>query len=106
MPSIRITAAATTADALNGLKFKVQGRPALVTLYAAGDNAGNLVSLSVGTRELLVNAPANIQAAAGVIDTDRDQVLFRDSAPPGEYFMPLTIAGAVLNALLVIEPIG
>jgi len=105
MPAIRVSVAATTADALNGLKFKVQGRPALVTLYAAGDNAGNLVSLSVGTRELLVNAAGNIQAAAGVIDTDRDQILFRDTAPPGEYFMPVTLAGAVLNALLVIEPL-
>lgn len=105
MPSIKITQAATNPDALTGLKFKSQGRPSMVSLFAAGDNAANVVSLSVGSRELLQSARANVQVAAGVIDTDRDQILFREPAPPGEFFMPVTVAGAVIDLLLVIEPV-
>lgn len=105
MPSIRIKGTASATDALTGLKFKSQGRPSMVSLFASGDNAANAVSLSVGSRELLVSAPTNLQATAGCIDTDRDQLLFREPAPAGEFFMPTSLTGTLLDVLLVIEPV-
>lgn len=105
MPSITRGVAATTSDALTGLKFKTQGLPALVSLFASGATEGDVISFSVGSQEFLVDAEVNVEAASGVVDTDRDQLLFQERVPPGEYFMPVTVTAAA-KYLLVIEPIG
>jgi len=102
MPAIKIIIPATTQDALNGLRFKVQSRPALVSLYASGATEGDLVSFSVDSQAFLVDGAVNVEAASGVVDTDRDQILFREPVPAGEYFLPATLTADV-NALLVIE---
>jgi len=105
MPSIMLkNVAAGTADALTGLQFKVQNLPALVSLFATTPTAGALVSLTIGNLQVLVDAAINIEIAADVIDTDRDQVLFQERVPPGEYFLP--VAAQIANLLLVIDPIG
>lgn len=104
MPAIRINnVAAGTADALTGLKFKVQPRPFLLSLFASTPTAGALVSLSVGNREILVNAQCNVEIVADAIDTDRDQILWREMCPPGEIFVP--VAAQIANLLVVIEPL-
>ena len=105
MPSIARTIAATTTDALNGLKFKTQDRPALVSLYAAAQAAGGSVSFSVGQREFVVDANLNVEVAVDSVDTDRDQILFSEPVPAGEYFMPVTIGGTGASFILVIEPL-
>lgn len=102
MPSIRRNAAGTTADALTGLQFKIQYAPFLASLYASGATEGDVVSFSVGSNQYLVNAQVNVESASGVVDTDRDQVLFREMCPAGEIFMPMTMTAAV-QFLLVIE---
>lgn len=93
---------ATTADALNGLNFKVQPTPALVSLYASGATEGDTVGFSVDSNQYLVNGECNVEAASGVVDIDRDQMLFREPVPPGEYFLPATLTADV-KFLLVIE---
>jgi hypothetical protein len=105
MPSIKRVNVTTTTDALNGLKFKVQGRPALVTLFASCVTATDRVSFSVGSQEVLVDASPNIEASADVVDTDRDTILFQERVPPGEYFLQITATTAV-NFLLVIDPVS
>lgn len=105
MPSIMLRNVATTTDALNGLKFKQQQRPALVSLYASGATAADTVSFSVDQQEFLVNGAVNIEGSADVVDTDRDQCLFSEPVPAGEYFMPVT-ATAGVGITLVIEPLG
>lgn len=102
MPAIKRTNVATTADALNGLKFKVLPTPALVSLFATGVTVGDVVSLSVGSQEVVVSAQTNIEGSADVVDTDRDQILFQERVPPGELFMPVTATTAI-NFLLVID---
>ena len=103
MPAIKQTITAATTDALNGLKFKVQKRPALVSLWASAAAAGETCSFSVGGQEYLVDAVINLESADRVIDTDRDQILFQERVPPGEYFLPMTSTGADTTYLLVIE---
>lgn len=102
MPSIKVVNQASAADALTGLKFKVLSRPALVSLFVSCVTAGDTVSLSVGSRELLVNGQPNIEASADVVDTDRDQMLFQERVPAGELFLPVTATTAV-NFLLVMD---
>lgn len=104
MPSIKRVNVATAQDALNGLKFKVQNSPALVTLYASCVTATDRIAFSVGSREFLVDAAPNIELSADVVDIDRDAILFQERVPPGEYFIEITATTAV-NFLLVIEPV-
>ena len=105
MPSIKANITATTADALATRKFKTQGRPALVSLWVAGQAAGGLIGFSVGSQEFLVNGLINLEAA-DVLDTSRDQLMFQERVPAGEYFLPITLGGTDVTFLLVIEPIG
>lgn len=105
MPAImRKNVAAGTSDALNGLKFKVQNRPALISLFASTATAGGLISFSVGSREILVDAEVNIESSADVVDIDRDAVLVQERVPAGEYF--LEVSAQIGNFLLVIDPVG
>lgn len=103
MPSImRKNVAAGTANDLNGLKFEDIPSPgALVTLYASTAVAGGLISYSVGTEDFLVDAAVNIEAAADVVDIDRDLVLNREPVPPGKQF--LGVDAQICNYLLIIE---
>jgi hypothetical protein len=104
MPTIKRVNVATSTDALQGLKFKVQNSPALISLFASCVTATDTISFSVGSREFLVNASPNIEGSADVVDTDRDQILFQERVPPGEYFIAITATTAV-NFILVIEPV-
>lgn len=99
MPAIRRNVAATTADALNGLNFKVQPRPFLASLWASTDDEGDVLSFSVDSQAFLINAAVNLEAASGTVDTSRDQVLFREPCPAGELFMPMTITNAIAYLL-------
>ncbi len=104
MPAISLRNVATTNDALSQLKFKNQGRPALVSLYASGATAGDTVGFSVDQREMLVNGLVNIEGSADVVSTDTDQLLFSEPVPAGDYFIPV-VATAGVGILLVIEPL-
>ena len=106
MPTIKVAnLTASSENELEGRKFSVLRGPALVSLYASAAAAGNKISMSVGDREILVNADVNIEASADVIDTDRDGILFQERVPAGKLFMDTTVVTG-LNFLLVIEPIG
>jgi len=103
MPSIRLSnVAAGTANALDGLQFQDIPEPgALVSIYATTPIAGGLISYSVGTERFLVDASVNIEAAADVVDTQRDMILDREPVPAGKQF--LAVDTQVGNVLLVIE---
>lgn len=103
MPAIKLVNVATTANALNGLKFEdVPPGGALASLYASGVTAGDTIGLSVGSEEFIRDAQVNIEASADVVDIDRDQVLFQEPIPSGKLFLPVTATTAV-NFLLVLE---
>ncbi len=104
MPSIKRSAITATGDALNGLKFKVHVRPTLVTLAASSSAVGGRLSYSVGSeKQLVVDAEANLEAANQVVDAQRDIILSREPAPPGEHFLDITAAGTDTAFLLIIE---
>lgn len=105
MPAIKVTNQATSADALNGLKFSVQNLPALVSLFASGVTATDKVSFSVNSQAILDDANPNVEIAADVVDTTRDGLLFQERVPPGQYFLKVTATTAV-NFLVVIDPVG
>lgn len=102
MPSIMRNIPATTADALNGLQFKVQPRPSLVSLYASGATEADTISFSVDSNQVLIAGEHNVEASSGVVDVARDQMLFREPVPAGEFFLPAVVT-ADTKFLLVIE---
>jgi len=105
MPAIRRVVAAATDDALNGLKFKTQGLPALVSLYASSATAGEDLSFSVGSVSFLTSGEINLEVANQVIDLERDGLLVQEVVPAGEYFLEVPTVTADMSFLLVIEPI-
>jgi len=103
MPSIMLkNVAAGTANALDGLQFQDIPEPgALVSIFATTPTAAGNISYSVGTERFLVAAQQNIEIAADVIDTDRDQILDREPVPAGKQF--LAVDAQIGNILVVIE---
>ena len=108
MPSTLLkNVAAGTANALDGLQFQDIPEPgALVSIWASTPTAGGTISYSVGTERFLVAAESNIEIAADVVDTNRDQILDREPVPAGKQF--LAVESEIGNILVVIEtaPLG
>jgi hypothetical protein len=102
-PAIKQVNVATSANALNGLKFdEIPSPGALVTLYASCVTAGDTIGFSVGSEDYLVDAEPNVEIAADVVDTDRDAILVREPCGPGKAFLRIAATTAV-NFLLVLE---
>lgn len=102
MPSIALkNIAAGTANALDGLKFQNLEGPALITIFGTTAVAGGNIDFSVDSEDFLNAAELNVESAADVVDTDRDQVLFREPVPSGKMF--LAANAQVCNVLVVIE---
>lgn len=108
MPTIKGQITATTGNGLQGVKFAVQNRPALLTLCASVQTAGDTIGFTIGSAEVLNSARPNVEAAAGVVDAQRDVILSGERVPPGEYYLPAVIGTAThrLNYLLIIDPVG
>lgn len=103
MASIKRTISSSTENALEGLKFSVLNSPALLSLYAVGATEGDKISLSIGDRDILVDAEVNVEAASGVVDTDRDGILIQEPVPSGKLFLSADLTTNI-HYLLVIEP--
>ena len=104
MPTIARQVSAATDDALSGLKFKTQGSPALVTLAANTETAGETCSFSVGNQEYLSQGFLNVETG-DLVDMQRDILLQQEAVPPGEYFLAFPAATGTINFVLIIEPV-
>jgi len=105
MPTISRVVSAATDDALNGLKFKTQGAPALITLVVSSATAGEDCSFTVGSVEFLSAGEINLEVANQVVDMDRDVLLLQEAVPPGEYFLSIPVVAADVSFVLIIEPV-
>lgn len=102
MPSIKVVNQATSTDALSALRFREIPGPALVSLYASCATAGDTVSLSHGSREILVNGEPNVEASADVVNTNRDLIVKEE--PVGAGILHLQVAATTaVNFLVMIE---
>lgn len=105
MPTIKRKLTAASDDALANLQFATQGAPALVSLFASTATEGEACTFTVGNRQYAVEAEANLEAASGVVDTDRDQILFQEAVPPGRYHLQVPAVTATFQYILAIEPV-
>jgi len=103
MPAISLkNVAAGTANALDGLQFQDIPEPgALVSIFATTPTAGANIDYKIGTEAFLSLAEVNIEIAADVVDTDRDQILMREPVSAGKQF--LAVNAQIANLLILIE---
>lgn len=101
MPSLYFRVTATTTDALSNRKFSVvPPRGAILNAWLSAATATDTYGLSIGDRDIMVNGSvANVEAAASVVDTDRDQTIFNELVGGGQLFLPVTLTTRV-NVLL------
>jgi len=105
MPSIKIANQATSANALNGLKFSTLAGPALVSLWATCVTVTDTISFSIGQKDVLNLGAPNIETGAvDVVSTDRDQIVFAEPGGSGdELFLPVTVTTAAALLVLIDE---
>lgn len=97
MPTLSFRTAATTTDALSNRKFNVippQG--AILNVWASCVTIDDSFGLSIGDRDIITDgALCNIEVSTGVVDTDRDQMVFSEFVGPGQLFLPVTVTTAM-----------
>lgn len=103
MPSIKISNQGSVANALNGLRFSKLAAPSLVSVWLSCVTSTDTVSMSVGDREILRLANPNIEIAADVVDTSRDQVLFAEPAEGDQELSMNVVVTTAANFLVLID---
>lgn len=105
MPVIKGNTAAASADLLANVKFSdIGGDGAIVNAWVSCAANGGTFGFSIGDRDLIVaGTEANVEVAADVIDTSRDQVLFDEVVEPGHLYMPCGAAGTELQYQIAIR---
>lgn len=111
MPSIKLNitsaAAETLTNIVDGLKFSKLEVPTAVTIYGSSSLETTAMNASVDSQEFLNTGILNLEAATGVVSTDRDAVVSREIVPAGQLFVALTVAAAAgTNVLIVLEPLA
>lgn len=106
MSSLRLLVSAVTNDALSDQDIRVVERDSIVNLWATAVAVGDTIGLRLGKILLMDDGTMNVSAAAlGMIDTDRDQLIFNMVIGPGELRIPCPVVGTSLIFLLSVEPI-
>lgn len=105
MASRRIDVGATTADAIANEEIRRVARPSIVNLWAASATNGDQIGLLLNRTEIMPSDECNVEAAADVIDTSRDQLVFNTRVGRGELRVPIPAVTTELQFLLSVEPV-
>jgi len=103
MPVIKRKVTAASANVVNGLRFSKQKRPFAASLWASTPTAGEALTFGVDDLIITEDAPMNLEIANEVVDTARDQILFREPCPSGEIVLGIPTVAADCSYLLNIE---
>ncbi len=106
MASRRLLVSAATADALSSEVIRTVRQPSIVNLWASAVTVTDEIGLSLDRTEIMAPGTANVSAAAsGMVDTDRDQLVFNHPVGPGELRIQVPTLTTSLIFLLSVEPI-
>lgn len=106
MSSRRLLIAAVTADALADQIIRTVEEPSVVNMWATAVNVTDTIGLSLDKTSIMDEGTANVSAAAvGLVDTDRDQLVFNSVVGPGALRIPISVLTASLIFLISVEPI-
>jgi hypothetical protein len=104
MPMLRRRVTATSADIFANDVLSNLPRAALISLFAVGANVADSIAVNSGSQVIIpAGTVINTEGATSVVQTNRDQLLFREAVQPGKISVGLTLAGASAVAQLNIE---
>jgi hypothetical protein len=104
MASRRKVVAAVTDDAISNDEIRRVESPSRVNFWASCVTKGDKVGLFLNKVEILPADNVNIEAAADVIDTDRDQLVFNAFVGEGQLRVPVPAITTEAQFLLSVEP--
>lgn len=105
MASLRRLVSATTNDALSDEDIRRVEAPSIVNLFATAVTVTDTIGLRLDKTIIMDDGTANVSAAAlGMVDTDRDQLIFNSVVGRGTLRLPVTVTTSAIF-LLSVEPI-
>jgi len=109
MASLRQLVSAVTPDAISTANIRRLGAMQyLVNMWATAVTVTDEIALFLDNTEIMASGTANVAAAAvGMVDTDRDQLVFNTVVwGPGDLRIPVGTLTTSLIFLISVEPIG
>jgi len=104
MATRRLLVSATTNDAISDQDIRTILVPSIINLFATAVTVTDVIGLRLDSTIIMDDGVMNVSAAAlGMVDTDRDQLVFDTVVGPGTLRIPATV-GTSLIFLLSVEP--
>ena len=105
MASRRALVSASNTDVLSNQEIREINSPSIVNLWATSVTVTDTVGLRLNRTTIMEEGTCNVSAAAlGMVDTDRDQLIFGTVVGAGLLRMPWTVTTSGIY-LLSVEPI-
>ena len=106
MSSRRILVSAVTNDAIADQDIRTVEQPSVVNLWATSVTVTDTIGLRLDKTIIMDDGTCNVSAAAaGMVDTDRDQLVFNTVVGAGTLRIPVPTLTTSLILLLSVEPI-
>lgn len=106
MASLRLLISAVTPDALANSNIRRILAASIINLWATAVTVTDELSLFLDNTEIMASGTANVSAAAaGMVDTSRDQLVFGTVVGRGDLRIPVGVLTTSLIVLLSVEPI-
>jgi len=107
MASRRLLVSAATADALADEDIRNVDVPSVVNLWATAVTVTDEIGLRLDKTVIMDAGTANVAAAAvGMVDTDRDQLVFNSIVGPGRLRINVPTLTTSCIFLISVEPIA
>jgi len=105
MSSRRFLVSTTTNDALSDQDIRTIEVPSVVNLWATGVTVTDTIGLRLDKTIIMDDGTMNVSAAAvGMVDTDRDQLVFQSAVGAGTLRLPIVVTTSAIF-LISVEPI-
>lgn len=105
MASRRLAVAAVTGDAIATEEIRRVDQPSTLNFWASSATNGDQVGVLLNRTEILPAGEINVEVAADVIDTSRDQLLFNTVIGRGQLRVPVPAVTTELQFMISVEPI-
>lgn len=106
MASRRLLVSAVTGDALADEDIRNVEAPSEINMWATAVTVTDEIGLRLDRTIIMDAGTANVSAAAsGMVDTDRDQLVFNSLVGPGRLRVPVPTLTTSLIFIISVEPV-
>jgi len=106
MSARRLLVSAVTNDAISDQDIRTVLAASIILLFATTVTISDNIGLRLDKTIIMDDGTANVSAAAvGMVDTDRDQLLFGTVVGPGLLRLPVPVLTTSLIFILSVEPV-